>query len=339
LILCDTNPEKLVMKRFFCLVTMWSTALVHAQGCRIAGQVFFANGVNRTITLKTDSGDLVDFNYDGDTSFLHPGTEPQRDVGGNRMLPQELKTGDRLCVGTSAPLTVTVTPRREIQAEQKKELAEWQADSLYGIVSEIDRKAQRITLEVSTGDTKTTHVVEVGPNAAYWVFPPNSINLSDAVTGSLEAVALGDALYVRGTKSGASEKFRATLIVSGGFRSFAATIETMEILDETLDVRLVLSGNLRKAHIPLGVLYSVAQVGGATDKTRGLYRIAAADLQPGDTVLILGTSAWPDSVRACALVAGFSPSGVLPPDPSQQMPWVFDKLLLGEGYSPLLVCQ
>jgi hypothetical protein len=327
------------MKRFFYLFTLWSTALVHAQSCRIAGQVFFANEVSRTITLKTDSGDLVDFNYEVDTSFLHPGTEPQRDVGDHRMLPQELNTGDRLCVGTSAPLVVTVTPRREIQAEQKRELVEWQADSLYGIVSEIDRKAQRITLEVSTGDTKTIHVVEVSPSVAYWVFPPNSIRMSDAVAGSLEGIALGDTLYAHGLKSGASEKFRASLIVSGGFRSFAATIETMKILDETLDVRLVLSGNSRTAHIPLGELYSVGHGGSTTGKITGLYRMSAADLQPGDTVLIVGTNAGRDSVRACALVAGFSPSGVLPPDPSQQMPWVFHKAPLGDGDLTPSACQ
>jgi hypothetical protein len=327
------------MKHFLYVVMLSSITLVHAQSCRIAGQVFFTNGVDRTITLKTDSGDLVAFNYHGDTSFLHPGTEPQRDLGGNRMLPQELNTGDRLCVGTSAPLLVTVTPRREIQAEQKKELGEWQADSLYGIVSEIDRKAQLFTLEVSTGDTKTTHVVEVSTSAAYWVLPPNSIRMSDAVTGSLEGVAPGDTLYVHGTKGGASENFIASLIVSGGFRSFAGTIETMKILNETLDVRLVLSGNLRKAHIPLGVLYSVGQAGGAAGKTRDLYRMSAADLQPGDTVLILGTTEGRDSLRACALVAGFSPSGVLPADPSQQMPWVFHKPPLGEGDFTPSACQ
>jgi hypothetical protein len=327
------------MKRFLYFVTLWSTTLVHAQSCRIAGQVFFADAVDRAITLKTDSGDLVDFSYDGTTSFLYPGTEPQRDLGGSRLLPQELNTGDRLCVGTSAPLVVTVTPRREIQAEQKKELAEWQADSLYGVVSEIDRKTRRITLEVSTGYTKTTHVVEVSPSATYWMFPPDSISLSDAVTGSLEALAPGDTLYIRGTKAGASEKLLASLIVSGGFRSFAATIETMNILDEMLDVRLVLSGNSRTAHIPLGMLYSVGPTGVATGKPRGLYRISAADLQPGGAVLILGVNEGRDSLRACALVAGFSPSGVLPPDPSQQMRWVFDKLPLGAGSLTPSACQ
>jgi len=129
---------------------------------------------------------------------------------------------------------VTVTPRTEIDAEQKKELTAWQADSLYGVVSGLDRTARLITLAVSAGDKQSSDSIDVSPNAAYWFFPRNTIGLNDAVPGSLDRVAPGDKLYVRGTKDGASQKFVASLIVSGGFRSFAATIETMETLDERL---------------------------------------------------------------------------------------------------------
>jgi cytochrome c peroxidase len=47
---------------------------------------------------------------------------------------------------------------------------------------------------------------------------------------------------------------------------------------------------------------------------RRLYRIEPADLQPGDTVLILGINGGKDTLRVSALIAGFSPFGVLPPD-------------------------
>jgi hypothetical protein len=173
----------------------------------------------------------------------------------------------------------------------------------------------------------------VSPNAAYWFFPRNSIRLGDAVAGSFDRVALGDRLYVRGAKTATNQNFAASLIVSGGFRSFAATIETMETLDEQLHVRLVLSGNRRTVHIELGNLYAVARAGGvAPGDARRLYRISAADLQPGDTVLILGINQAPDSLRASALIAGFSPFGGLPPDPSQQMRWILDNIPLGDPH-------
>ncbi len=283
--------------------------------------------MDHAITIKTDSGDLVNFNYDNTTSFL------RSDAGANRVLPEQLNNGDRLCVRTVEPVVVTVTPRHEINAEQKKELAAWQEDSLYGVVSGLDRKARLITLAVSTGDKNTSYSVDVSPNATYWVFPRNAIRLSDAVTGSLDRVAPGDTLYVRGTKTGASQKFVATLIVSGGFRSFAATIETMEILDEQLRVRLIPSGNERTVHVGLGELYAIGRAkGAAAGEVHRLYRIDAADLQPGDTVLILGINEGPDSVRAGALIAGLSPFGVLPPDPSQQMRWIFDNIPLGDTH-------
>jgi len=312
------------MKRLLYLIAFWPTTLVHAQHCRIAGQIFFADVVDRTITVKTDSDDLVNFNYDNATSFLRSNSSV------DRIPPEELNNGDRLCVGTSEPVLVTVTPRTEINAEQKKEFAVWQADSLYGVVSALDRKARQITLIVSTGDKHTSYSVDAIPDAAYWFFPRDAVGLSDAVAGSLDRISSGDTLYVRGTKGAAGRSFIASLIVAGGFHSFAATIEPTGPLNDLLHVRLVLSGNKRTVHIAPGEFYAIGREGGAaTGKARRLYRMSVADLQRGDTVLILGIDQGDGSLHACALIAGFLPFGLLPPDPSQQMRWIFDNVSLG----------
>src|ERR1700686_2861329 len=110
------------MKFLLYVILGSSTNLAHAQDCRIAGQVFFADVVDHTIRIKTDSGDLVNFNYDNATSFL------RSDVGANRVLPEQLNNGDRLCVRAIEPVVVNVTPRANIEAAQKKELAAWEAD-------------------------------------------------------------------------------------------------------------------------------------------------------------------------------------------------------------------
>jgi hypothetical protein len=210
------------MKPLLYLIAFWPTTLVHAQHCRIAGQIFFADIVDRTITIRTDSDDLVNFSYDNATQFL------RRNSSANRMPPEELNNGDRLCVEISEPAVVTVTPRAEINDEQKKELAAWQADSLYGVVSALDAKARRITLAVTHGNQNTSYSVNVSPNADYRVFPPNAASLSDVVAGSLDRISTGDPLYVRGTKGTEAQSFIANLIVSGGVHSFAATLEPTE---------------------------------------------------------------------------------------------------------------
>jgi hypothetical protein len=101
------------MKLLLYVILISSTALVHAQDCRVAGQLFYADVVNHAIKIKTDSGDLVSFNYDNATSFL--GT----DVGAKRVLLEQLNNGDRLCVRMGEPVVVTVTPRAKIDADQK----------------------------------------------------------------------------------------------------------------------------------------------------------------------------------------------------------------------------
>jgi len=174
------------MRFLLYVILVSSTTLVLAQDCRIAGQVFFTDVGDHAIAIKTDSGDLVNFNYDNATSFL------RNDAGANRVLPEQLKNGDRLCVRAIEPVVVKVTPRASIDAEQKKELAAWQADSLYGVVSGLDKKARVITLAVTTEGKSTSYSIDSSSNAAYWFFPRNAIRLSEAVTGSLERVALGD---------------------------------------------------------------------------------------------------------------------------------------------------
>jgi hypothetical protein len=313
------------MKHLLYMTMFWLTTLVHAQNCRIAGQVFFADAIDHTISVKTDSGDLVNFNYDDATKFLTADANPTQ--------PAELNNGDRLCVRNSEPPVVTVTPRRKIEAQQKKEIADWQTDSLYGIVSAVDQTTRRVTLAVSAGDKTSNYSVDVNPNAACWIIPRDSIRLSDAVAGSLARVAAGDALYIRGTKSDGGREFVANLLVTGGFRSYAATIESMETLSELMHVRMVLSGNHRIVHTGLGEIYTVGKVtsDAASRNTQRLYRTDAADLRPGDTILILGVDEGSDSLRALALIAGFSPLGVLPRDPTQQMRWIFDNVTLNES--------
>src|SRR5207244_2239698 len=117
-------------------IALVSSILIRAQNCRIAGQVFFSDVVDHTITIKTDSGDLVNFNYDNAASFVQ---------GTARIVPEQLNNGDRLCIRTSEPVIVMVTPRSEIGAEQKEVLAAWQADSLYGVVSGLDLRTRTIT--------------------------------------------------------------------------------------------------------------------------------------------------------------------------------------------------
>jgi len=123
--------------------------------------VFFADAADHAITIKTIP-----------ESWLTSVTIALRSFSSARIgvLPEELNNGDRLCVGTSQPLVVTVTSRREISTEQQKELADWQADSLYGVVSSLDRKARRITLSLSSEAATKTYSIDVRQTRTSCVF-------------------------------------------------------------------------------------------------------------------------------------------------------------------------
>src|SRR5207245_8595947 len=114
--------------------------------------------------------------------------------------------------------------------------------------SGLDLRTRTITLDRSVVGKAASYAVNVRPDAVCRRFPNDATRLKDAVAGSLDGIAAGDTVYVRGKKTSA-QHFAATLVVSGGFRSFAATIESMDVFDEELHVHTVLSGTARTVHL------------------------------------------------------------------------------------------
>ena len=134
------------------------------------------------------------------------------------------------------------------------------AKALFGTVKALDPANHRITVRVSASSDVS---VDAAGSVAFWILPTAADDPADAVRGGWESLATGDAIYVRGERVTGMRTMRARLIVSGGFRSFSGSVESMEPLTSLLRLRDFRSGRSRPVHFDFMPIYVVGKNSGA----------------------------------------------------------------------------
>jgi hypothetical protein len=314
------------------LAQAWQTAGPPAAECQRAGQVLGWDLLEHTLTLKSDSGHYSDFRYDDSTTFTSADATFRPDELG---ILEGLSIDDRLCVEAfradkqEIASRVRVTLRSEIDAQDKRELVRWQSEGLFGTVKSLDTGNHKITVSVSS--SPDVSVDAAGP-VGFWTLPTAADDPADAIRGSWDTLAAGDAIYVRGERLFGAQTIRARLIVSGGFRSFAGSIEAMEPLTDLLRLRDFHSGRSRPVHFDFMPIYNVGRTTAPGAPDRRLYPATVGDLKKGDSVLILGReNSQTGGIEAFLLITGFSPGGVVQPGPGQSTDWILQAVGFGGG--------
>jgi len=153
------------------------------------------------------------------------------------------------------------------------------------------------------------------------------MNPADVIRGGWETLVAGAAIYVRGVRLSGSQNMRARMIVSGGLRSFAGSVESMEPLTSLLLLRDFRSGRSRPVHFDFIQIEVVGKNAVPGSRDRHLYPATVGDLKGGDSVLILGReNDQTGDIEAFLLITGFSPGGVLQPGPGQSADWIFQAI-------------
>ena len=313
------------------LAHAWQSPATSVPACQTAGQISGWDLLEDTLTVKSDSGHYSEFHYDGSTIF----TDGDRIFHSDNLeIIEQLNIDDRLCVEVfrsdhpNIASRVRVTLRAEIEARDKQELIRWQSDNLFGIVKSLDPGAHRITVTVSPSSEVS---VDAAGSVAFWKLPAAANNPSDVVRGGWESLATGDAIYVRGERVNGTVSMQARLIVSGGFRSFIGSVESMDPLTSLLQVRDFRSGRSRPVHFDFMSIYVVGRNTAPDTQNRRLYPATIGDLKVGDSVLIMGRENEPThDIDSLLLITGFSPRGVLRPGPAQSPDWIFQAMGFGE---------
>jgi hypothetical protein len=186
-------------------------------------------GANR-LTLKTDKGEIL-LTLAERTRYLRvqPGETDLKNAG--RIAVTDLATGDRvLALGrlsedgrTLAATSVIVMTKADIAKKQEHDQSEWKTRSITGVIAAIAQGSSTFTARVHTAQGEKTVMVEAG-KAEIRRYAPDSVRFQDARPGSFPELSVGDHVRVLGDKTADSNSIKAEVIVSGKFRTVAATV-------------------------------------------------------------------------------------------------------------------
>ena len=229
---------------FFAIVlTLAFTALLMAQAAapaaapaRAAGVVTAIDAAAKQITIKTDAG--------ADMTLLAVATTKVKRVPpsldatkATEIAFTDIVIGDRVtAAGKSSPdgksatvSTVYVLTKDDIVKKQEADQAEWQRRGVGGSVTSVDAAAKQIAINARQPDGSSKPlVIVITAKTRMRRYSPDSIKFSDAKPGTFADLAIGDQVRALGTRSEDGAQYAAEDVVSGAFRSLAATVVSVD---------------------------------------------------------------------------------------------------------------
>ncbi|HEY1423917.1 MAG TPA: DUF5666 domain-containing protein [Candidatus Acidoferrum sp.] len=208
---------------------------------RVVGTIQSISG--KSLTILSDSGTVSPVAIEDATKILQiePGKTDLKEA--TPITLGDLQLGDRVLVrgiladdGKTVRAASLVAVKKAALAEkQARERTEWQ-HGVGGLVKSIDPQAFIITITTNSIGTNKEVSIHFTKDAVLRRYASDSTRFDAAKPGPLTEIQPGDQLRARGTRSESGTEFNAVEIVSGTFRSIAATVISTGVADSSLVV-------------------------------------------------------------------------------------------------------
>ena len=156
-----------------------------------------------------------------------------------------------------------------------------------------------------------------------------ALRISDATPIAFKDLQQGDTVYVNGKGGPGDPNLQATLVVKGGMRGILGTL--LEVGNSSVSIQEFGTGRTLDISVPSSMTYrttrELTNAGGGPrlDESR-LAMIQFSDLQPGDTVMVLGVTDFnTNKGTGLGLISQFGHFGSLPNDSGNELSWFLTK--------------
>jgi len=343
------------------LTPAWAAPLQAASapvpGSRVSGTVTAIAG--SVLTVKDDKGVEFKVTVPDSARVLELPAGAKSLSAATPIKIADVAVGDRILAKTSpdggnyVASTLIAMKQADIAKLQQRELQDWQARGVNGIVKSVDLADQTVTISTGNGPTAKTLVIEASKTTNIRRYAPDSTKFDDAKPATLDEIRPGDQLRAKGAKNDDGTELTADAIVAGTFRSIAGTVISVDASANKLIVNDLASkkpftvdvNNDSQLHklSPMmaqgiamrlkggaaGVGAPGAASGGGAPGQRGgdlqqtLNRapvLQLADLKKGDAIMVLTTEGQtPGEATAVTLLAGVEPLLQASPSASQSV--------------------
>ncbi|HTB10419.1 MAG TPA: hypothetical protein VK752_02545 [Bryobacteraceae bacterium] len=169
----------------------------------------------------------------GETDLRKAATIELTDIAvGDRVMVRGVEAEDQKSATASLILVMSSS---DVAKKQGEERADWDKRGVNGIVTAVTPES--VTLNVRTlAGAKTITVI---PEAKSIIrrYTTDSVKFSDAKDSTLAEIKVGDQVRARGDKSDDGTKLKAEEIVSGTFKTIAATVVSLDPANSQLTVK------------------------------------------------------------------------------------------------------
>ncbi len=305
----------------------------------------------RQIVLKPDAGAEISVQLQptatfrrvapGETDLRNASTIAITDINsGDRVLARGKASEDQKSV---AATLIVVMSKADIANKQASERADWDKRGVTGNVTAVG--GDQVSINVRGPGGMKPLIIIPGKDVVVRRYAPDSVKFVDAKPSTIAEIKTGDQVRARGDKSEDGTKMTADEIVSGSFRTIAATVSSIDAAQNQMRV-INLDGKkpvivkvnpdsvMRKLPVQLAQGLAArnrpAEDGAAPGAGRGgpgggrggpgggrgdlqqvverAPSVTLADLKPGDAIIVLSTvGATADQLTAITLVAGVEP--------------------------------
>src|SRR5580658_703375 len=195
------------------------------------------------IVVKADSGGEVDVTLAakhslrkialGETDLRKAAIIELTDIAvGDRVMVRGVESADQKEMTASLILVMSSS---DVAKKQDEERADWDKRGVNGIVTAVTPEAVTLNVRTLAGAKSITVIPEA--KAIVRRYTTDSVKFSDAKDSTLEEIKVGDQVRARGDKSEDGSKLKAEEIVSGTFKTMAATVVSIDAANQQLTVK------------------------------------------------------------------------------------------------------
>ena len=200
------------------------------------GEVKAIDAGAKQLVLKTDAGSVVTVTLSDKTMYMRLAPGEKTLTNAAKITFAEVGEGDRVWARgkvsedhkTVPAAALIVMTKADLAKKQEAERAEWRRRGILGVVAAVNPATKEITISSRSMGGMQSVVIPVTEKVDIRRYAPDSIKFSDAKTGTLEEVKVGDQLRALGERSTDGTRFAADKIVTGSFRTVAGAVTAVD---------------------------------------------------------------------------------------------------------------
>lgn len=317
---------------YTCCLLMPVTAQERS-GCATVGIVFDIDVQRRSLMLKDKTGFIAKIDVPAQVKISKLGVGNAASRTG-QITFADIHQNDMVCIegdpGDTSFTRISVVARSDSQKAQREVALQWQSNSVFGSILTIDREARKmvVTPQIIQNPPAPTQI-DLPPDVEYRSYPTTALRIGDSTPIALDDLQQGETVYVRGKGAPGNPTLQATLVLRGGMRGILGTL--LEVSGSSVRLQEFGSGRDLSISIPSSMAYrttrELMRTGGSIrlDASR-LATVQFSDLQPGDTVLVLGSTNYDTNTgTGLGIISQFGHFGSVPTDAGPQLSWFLTK--------------